>query len=119
MIARTFSAIREWNKEAEMFVLINLLDESKAVRGRVEKLLEITVNRLQSYFKEDKKAHLINPFNDCAIHQSPSLFYWGMHIATKKDPELAFSLRGRSRVVSDFFNLAEYLEKHDKVHLSK
>lgn len=115
VITRTFESIRGKNNETEMFVLVNYFEED----NRNENLLNLLKTSIKSYLDKDNKSYLIDP-TDCAIHRSKSLYYWGLHLITKGKPELAFkSHGGKSIPRTDFFALAEYLEGHDGVSLTK
>ena len=117
VIARTFKSIREKNDKTEMFVLINCYYNEEKKRNNL--LLNQLKEDLKVYLSEDEKSHLINP-DDCAIHWSKPLLYWGLHVIEGKKPELAFQFHGgRSVPRTDFFKLAEYLEGHDRVSLMK
>ena len=117
VIARTFKSIRGKNDKTEMFVLINCYYNDEKKRNNL--LLNQLKEDLKVYLSEDEKSHLINP-DDCAIHWSKQLLYWGLHVIEGKKPELAFQFHGgRSVPRTDFFKLAEYLEGHDRVSLMK
>lgn len=109
VIQRTFEKIRAENSKTEMHVLINCYDESKSkktIQKRNNLLLDLLKEEID--FDEDKKFYLIDP-NNCAIHRSDSLYYWGMHIVENKEPQLAFEQYGGKSVPGeDFLKLAEY-----------
>ena len=89
-----------------MHVLINHYTEHKSKEKKNNLLLSLLEEQID--FDEDKKSYLINP-NICAIHRSDFLYYWGMHIAEDKEPQLAFELSGGKNVPrEDFLKLAEY-----------
>ena len=124
VIKRTFNQIRDKNSKAEMFVLINYFTEresDKKTTKRNKLLLDLLSKQVFDEDKrEDKKSHLIDPNKDCAIHRSDTLYYWGLHIIENKEPQLAFELYGGRNVPrDDFLKLAEYLEDHDRVSLTK
>lgn len=109
VIQRTFEGIRVENSKAQMHVLINCYNENKATRRRNELLLDLLKEKVD--FDEDKKFYLIDP-NICAIHHSVSLYYWGMHIVEKKEPQLAFELfGGRCVPGDDFLKLTDYFRE--------
>ena len=117
VIIRTFSSVRNKNNKTEMFVLINCY--YKEEKKRNDLLLKKLKEDIKNYLNEDEKSHLVNP-DECAIHWSKSLLYWGLHVIEGKKPELAFQFYGRrSAPRTDFFILAEYLEEHDRVSLTK
>ena len=95
VIKRTFEKIRTENSETQMHVLINYYIEHKSKEKKNNLLLNLLKEQID--FDEDKKSYLIDP-NVCAIHRSDSLYYWGMHIAEKKKPQLAFELNGGKKV---------------------
>jgi chromosome partitioning protein len=119
VITRTFSHIREINRKAEMFALINSFDTDKGVRDRNDLLLGLLKEELSEYTCQDKKCKFIDP-DDAKIRYSTALLYWGIHIVKGTRPELAFKeVAGRSYPRIDFLQLAEYLEHHTDIDALK
>ena len=109
VIKRTFEKIRTKNSKAQMHVLINHYTEHKNKEKRNNLLLDLLKKQIS--FDEDDKSYLIDP-HICAIHRSDSLYYWGMHIVEKKDPQLAFETHGGKCVPrEDFLKLVEYFRR--------
>ncbi len=112
VITRTFRHIRNLNKKAEMFTLINSFVESEK---RNEVLLAHLKKHIDSYSKEDPKCKFIHP-DAAKIRHSTALLYWGYHIIEGTKPQLAFSEKGgRSHPRTDFLQLANYLEDHTDI----
>jgi chromosome partitioning protein len=110
VIKRTFDEIRRVNKKAHLFVLINNLLSDEENRNQF--LNQILKTQFKQLSEQDEKCHYIDP-EDCAIHFSKQLLYWGLHIFENAEPQLAFRSVGRyayPRV--DFLKLADYLESH-------
>lgn len=117
VIKSTVKEIRQVNKDAYIFVLINnyLADETR--RSQVLK------DQYQRYFaemsEEDEKFEFIDP-DEVVIRNSKQLFYWGYHIYDGGRPELAFnSVGGRCLPRADFLNLLNYLEDHSDIEQCK
>ena len=109
VIKRTFKKIRTKNSKAQMHVLINHYTEYKNKERRNNLLLDLLKKQIS--FDENDKSYLIDP-HICAIHRSDSLYYWGMHIVEKKDPQLGFETHGGKCVPrEDFLKLVEYFRK--------
>ncbi len=115
VMTRTFKHIRELNRTAEMFGLINCFNASKAMSKRNSILLSALDKYINSYQKADPKCQLIHP-DFARIRRSDSLLYWGYHIVDGSKPQLAFRpVAGRSAPRTDFLQLAEYLEDHTEI----
>jgi chromosome partitioning protein len=115
VITRTFRHIRETNRKAEMFALINAFDASKEAEKRNGLLLALLKSQLDKYTRNDPKCKFIHP-DDAKIRTSALLFNWGMHIVQPATPELAFKeVAGRCHPRVDFLQLAEYLENHTDI----
>jgi chromosome partitioning protein len=119
VITRTFGHIREMNKKAEMFALINGYDTTEPAQERNRLLLDLMKRELDSYTQNDPKCKFIHP-DDAKVRYSTALFYWGIHIVQGAPPELAFKeVAGRSYPRTDFLQLAEYLEHHTDIDALK
>lgn len=115
VITRTFSHIRDLNKKAEMFVVLNSYNTDKAVADRNEIMLTVLRKHIDVYARKDRKCQLIEP-SFARIRQSTMLQYWGYHIIEGSRPQLAFrEIAGRSFPRTDFLLLAEYLEDHTSI----
>ncbi len=115
VITRTFRHIRQMNKNAAMFALINGYDRSEVFAARNKKLLEHLAAHLSGYTKTDTLCHFIHP-DDAAIRFSTILQYWGFHLIDGSKPQLSFSeQRGKNHPRTDFLRLAEYLEDHTAI----
>lgn len=115
VIVRTFKHIREQNKKAEMFALINNYHASKDMERRNEVLLNHLKRHLSKYTSLDPKCKFIDP-EAAKIRRSDSLLYWGYHIVDGTRPRLAFNeIGGISHPRAGFFQLAEYLENHTDI----
>lgn len=110
VIKRTFNEIRRVNKKAHLFVLINNLLTDEENRNRY--LNQILKTQFKQISERDERCHYIDP-DDCAIHFSKQLLYWGLHLFENSEPQLAFRSVGRyayPRV--DFLKLVDYLEQY-------
>jgi chromosome partitioning protein len=115
VITRTFRHIREVNKKAEMFVVINSYHYGKEVEKRNEVLLAHLARQMDLYLRQDSKCILIHP-DDAKIRYSTHLLYWGHHIVEGGRPQLAFKEgAGVSLPRTDFLQLADYLEHHTEI----
>ncbi len=115
VITRTFRHIREVNKKAEMFVVINSYHYGKEVEKRNEVLLKHLSRQIDLYLRQDPKCMLIHP-DDAKIRYSTHLLYWGHHIVEGGKPQLAFKEgAGVSYPRTDFLQLADYLENHTEI----
>ena len=115
VIVRTFEHIREVNPDAEMFALINNFVSNQALRARNTVLFNHLKQSLAKYTKIDPKCKLIDP-DAVKIRHSVALLYWGYHIVTGTEPQLAFKeTAGKSFPRTDFLQLAEYLEDHTAI----
>ena len=112
VITRTFRHIRDVNKQAEMFVVINSYHYGKEVERRNEILLTHLEQQMKLHLQQDPKCKLIHPDN-AKIRYSTHLLYWGYHIVEGGKPQLAFKEgAGVSYPRTDFLQLADYLENH-------
>jgi chromosome partitioning protein len=119
VITRTFEHIRAMNQKAELFALINGYDAASDAALRNKLLLDLLKTELDKYTSKDKKCKFIHP-DDAKIRYSSSLFYWGIHIVKREQPELAFKeVAGKSYPRIDFLQLAEYLEHHTDIDALK
>ena len=110
VIKRTFDEIRRVNKKAHLFVLINNLLSDEENRNKF--LNQILKSQFKQISERDEKCHYIDP-DDCAIHFSKQLLYWGLHIFENTEPQLAFRTIGRYAYPRmDFLKLVDYLESH-------
>lgn len=115
VLIRTFKHVRELNSKAEMFALINSLNDTSANNSKNEKLLTHLKKHLNNYIEQDQKCKLIDPDN-AKIRYSNALFYWGYHIIDNSKPHLAFQeMGGRCHPREDFLELANYLEDHTDI----
>ncbi|MEN9844826.1 MAG: hypothetical protein RLZZ612_2655 [Pseudomonadota bacterium] len=115
VITRTFKHIRDLNKKAEMFCVINAFDGSKAVEKRNEKLIHHLKHHVDQYTAQDPHCHFVHP-DAAKIRYSAALQYWGFHIIEGSSPQLAFKeFGGRNYPLADFLQLAEYLEAHTQL----
>lgn len=117
VIKRTFDEIRRVNKKAHLFVLINnfMTDEE----NRNQFLNKILKSQFKQITERDDKCHYIDP-EDCAIHFSKQLLYWGLHIFENSEPQLAFRSVGRYTYPRmDFLKLVDYLEFHTSLNREK
>lgn len=113
VIKRTLSAIRQENRTAELFVLINSLQTDEPNRNLLlNDALMLQFKRLR---ETDSRLHYINPA-DCAIRFSKQLLYWGYHLFDGSKPNLAFRSVGRySYPRMDFLKLVDYLEMNTRL----
>lgn len=113
VIQRTLEAIRQVNKHAYLFVLINNYFGDETNKSRVLK------EQYQRFFsalaKQDKRFKFIDP-DEVAIRNSKQLFYWGYHIYSGDKYQLAFNpIGGQCLPKADFLNLLDYLEEHSNL----
>ena len=115
VITRTFKHIRDRNKKAEMFALVNGFNASKAYEKQNNVLLSMLKKKVNEYKKSDPKCQLIDP-EYAKIRQSKLLQYWGMHILDGSPPALAFrEVAGRNAPRTDFLELAGFLQDHTSI----
>ncbi|QSJ17513.1 AAA family ATPase [Nostoc sp. UHCC 0702] len=111
VIQQTVKEIRQINKNAHLFVLVNNFKDLSVKRFKL--LKGVYFSAYQEISKLDDKFHCIDPEEVC-IRASDLLYYWGIHIL--ENPEnptsrLAFDLiGGRCYPREDFINLADYIE---------
>lgn len=113
VIESTLKAIRNVNKDAHLFVLINNYFQDETKKSQVLR------DQYKKYFanlsKQDKRFNFIDP-EEVAIRNSKQLFYWGYHIYDGSRPQLAFSsVGGHCYPKADFLNLLNYLEDHSDI----
>lgn len=112
VIQGTVKEIREINKNAHLFVLINNF-KTPGVR-RLQLLKQAFFDTYKEVSQTDKKFHCIDPERVC-IRASDLLYYWGIHILENPEnpsSELAFQLvGGRCHPREDFIMLADYIER--------
>ncbi len=117
VIKRTFESIRQENRNAELFVLINNLMADE--ENRNEFLNQVLKTQFKQITENDAKCHYINP-TDVAIRFSKQLLYWGFHIFENAEPQLAFRAKGGySYPRIDFLKLVDYLEMQTEVQTAK
>jgi len=110
VITRTFRHIRNINRTAALYTLINCYIDDGAFVKRNRSLLSALETHIRDYQKEDANCQLIDP-QDARIRRNENLLYWGYHIVDGSMPRLAFNeVLGRSIPRTDFLQLAEYLE---------
>jgi chromosome partitioning protein len=121
VIKRTFEQVREHNKKAELFVLINSYQSDQTLLGRNRQLNHLLQEDLAPFLKRDQKAFYIDPIEEFAIRYSTTLLYWGYEAVVEGlDPQLSFqAFGGRSYPRDDFMRLAEYLEAHTHIDALK
>ncbi|MCC5635972.1 AAA family ATPase [Nostoc sp. CHAB 5844] len=112
VIQETVREIRQINKTAHLFVLVNNFKDPGVKRFRL--LKQVYLSAYTEIRKTDNKFHCIDPEEVC-IRASDLLYYWGIHIL--ENPEnpasrLAFDLiGGRCYPREDFINLADFIER--------
>ena len=116
VIERTFRDLREINKKAKFFILINNFRHTSIKRQeQLSNLLRLSLNKLK---REDSNFEYINPIGEdgIKIRYSDSLYFWGFHIITNELPKLGFDFYGgRSHPREDFLEVTEFLlNKMDK-----
>lgn len=115
VITRTFRHIRQMNRHAGLFALINGYDPAEALAKKNEKLLKHLSSHLGEYIRTDPFSRFIHP-DDAVIRFSATLQYWGFHLIDGSKPSLAFSeQRGKNHPRTDFLQLADYLERHTEI----
>ncbi|BAZ51828.1 restriction endonuclease [Nostoc sp. NIES-4103] len=111
VIQQTVKEIRQINKNAYLFVLVNNFKDLSVKRFQL--LKSVYLSAYQEINKLDDKFDCIDPEEVC-IRASDLLYYWGIHIL--ENPEnptsrLAFDLiGGRCYPREDFIKLADYIE---------
>jgi cellulose biosynthesis protein BcsQ len=111
VILDTVQQIRQINRNAHLFVLVNNFKDPG--RQRLRLLKKIYEETYKAISQIDEKFHCIDP-EDVCIRASDQLFYWGIHILESPDnpsSKLAFDLiGGKCYPRDDFINLADYIE---------
>ncbi|OUL26485.1 restriction endonuclease [Nostoc sp. T09] len=111
VIQETVREIREINKNAHLFVLVNNFKDPGIRRFKL--LKDVYFDAYKEISKTDDKFHCIDPEEVC-IRASDLLYYWGIHILENPDnpaSRLAFDLiGGRCYPREDFISLADYIE---------
>jgi cellulose biosynthesis protein BcsQ len=111
VIQETVREIREINKNAHLFVLVNNFKDPGIRRFKL--LKDVYFDAYKEISKIDDKFHCIDPEEVC-IRASDLLYYWGIHILENPDnpaSRLAFDLiGGRCYPREDFISLADYIE---------
>lgn len=119
VITRTFRYLREINKKAEMFAIVNGYETDANVEKRNKILTAHLENHIRTYADEDPKCRFINP-KEVAIRRSTQLQYWGYHIIDGSEPQLAFkNVGGRCNPRTDFLHLVDYLVNEVEIQVSK
>ena len=113
VIKNTVKAIRSVNKSAYIFVLINNYFHDETQKAQIIK------DQYKKYFaklsEQETRLQFIDP-DEVAIRNSKQLFYWGYHIYSGEEPELAFTrVGGKCVPKADFLNLLDYLEQHSDI----
>lgn len=112
VIQDTVHKIREINKTAHLFVLVNNFKDPGIKRLKL--LKSAFLNTYKEISKTDDKFHCIDPEKVC-IRTSDQLYYWGIHILENPEnpsSELAFGLiGGKCHPRDDFISLADYIER--------
>lgn len=93
VVLSTLEKIRKVNKKAHLFVLINnYFDDDTKRSGVLKREYKRIFDKLE---RDDEKFKFIDP-DDCSIKNSKRLFYWGYHLYTGGQGELAFSPVGEN-----------------------
>lgn len=113
VIKNTVKAIRSVNKSTYIFVLINNYFHDETQKAHIIK------EQYKKYFsklsEQETRFKFIDP-DEVAIRNSKQLFYWGYHIYSDEQPELAFTrFGGKCIPKADFLNLLDYLEDHSDI----
>ncbi|MFN6566687.1 AAA family ATPase [Dendronalium sp. ChiSLP03b] len=112
VIQQTVHEIRQINKNAHLFVVVNNFKDPGVKRFKL--LKQVYVTAYDEISKIDNKFHCIDPEEVC-IRASDLLYYWGIHILENPDnlaSRLAFDLiGGRCYPREDFISLADYIER--------
>ncbi|MBH8577788.1 AAA family ATPase [Nostocaceae cyanobacterium CENA369] len=112
VIQQTVQEIRQINKNAHLFVVVNNFKDPGVRRFKL--LKQVYATAYDEISKIDNKFHCIDPEEVC-IRASDLLYYWGIHILENPDnpaSRLAFDLiGGRCYPREDFISLADYIER--------
>jgi len=118
VIEQTFRQIREANREAELFLLINGLHTDRSHENRNKELSAMISRRLGDVTSQDPRVHYIDPIGNeerdgIAIRFSTLLSYWGYeHLIHGKEARLPFDhVAGRCHPREDFLRLAGHIEE--------
>ena len=108
VVAKTLKQIREINKNAFLFTLVNNYMPLKQPII-VTRIIEEYRRRLLEIEQDDPQFKFIDP-EKAAIRNSQALYYWGREALFNQQQALAFDLHGgRSYPRDDFLKLADYL----------
>ncbi|MFB8788356.1 MAG: AAA family ATPase [Potamolinea sp.] len=112
VIKDTVKDIRQINKNAHLFVLVNNF-KSPTTR-QMQVLKKVYFEAYEEIRETDDKFHCIDPEEVC-IRSSDQLYYWGIHLLEnpeEQQSELAFKLiGGKCNPREDFLDLADYIER--------
>jgi len=112
VIKDTVKDIRQINKDAHLFVLVNNF-KSPTTR-QMQLLKKVYFEAYEEIRETDDKFHCIDPEEVC-IRSSDQLYYWGIHLLEnpeEQQSELAFKLiGGKCKPREDFLDLADYIER--------
>lgn len=112
VIKDTVKDIRQINKNAHLFVLVNNF-KSPTTR-QMQLLKKVYFEAYEEIRETDDKFHCIDPEEVC-IRSSDQLYYWGIHLLEnpeEQQSELAFKLiGGKCKPREDFLDLADYIER--------
>ncbi len=112
VIRDTVTDIRQINKHAHLFVLVNNFKQTS--NRKMQLLKNVYFEAYEAIKETDKKFHCIDPEEVC-IRSSDQLYYWGIHLLENQEEprsELAFKLiGGKSHPREDFLDLADYIER--------
>lgn len=112
VIQDTVEKIRQINRNAHLFVLVNNFKDPKSTK-KMTLLKNAFADAYKVISKTDDKFHCIDPEKVC-FRASDQLYYWGIHILENPDnprSELAFNLiGGKCHPREDFINLSDYIE---------
>lgn len=113
VILSTLEQIRHLNKQSILYVLTNNYYGSSGQKTII--LKEHYQKLFANLSKQDEKFRFIDP-DSCAIRNSKQLFYWGYHLYTGEEGQLAFTpIGGKCYPKEDFLTLLDYLEQHTEI----
>lgn len=111
VIKDTVKDIRQINKHAHLFVLVN--NFKQPTNRQMQLLKKVYFEAYEEIKETDDRFHCIDPEEVC-IRSSDQLYYWGIHLLENPEEpqsELAFKLiGGKCHPREDFIDLADYIE---------
>jgi cellulose biosynthesis protein BcsQ len=112
VIKDTVKDLRQINKHAHLFVLVN--NFKQPTNRQMQLLKNVYLETYEEIKQTDDKFHCLDPEEVC-IRSSDQLYYWGIHLLENPEEpqsELAFKLiGGKSHPRDDFIDLAGYIER--------